>query len=83
MSTPYSRDFLVVYTNNQCSEEEERAIINQLIPLLEAIETIHTFCRVYEVIDLIKYKVIKKPTQLSKFLSQDDLKPFQFVVSKN
>jgi hypothetical protein len=39
--------------------------------------------RAYEVIDLNRYKILDKPTQILKVVNRGDLKPFLFLSSKN
>lgn len=83
MRLPSSRDLFVLFKDELYSEQEMQAAIDQLNTLLYEVETIEIFCKVNEVIDINKNKLINKPLKLSRLLFQKEMKPFQFVINKN
>lgn len=78
-----NRDLLVLlkdeFTNEQAIENE----LEKLNELLHLIETIDNFCIAYEVIDLNKYKIYHQRKKIIEVINQEQLKPFQFICTKN
>lgn len=82
MKTP-NRDLLVLVKDefpNKLSMEYE---LEQLNELLFRTETIENFCIASEVFDLNRYVIIEDRKRLVRILSQDSVKPFQFICNKN
>ena len=67
------------FTNEQAIENE----LEKLNELLHLIETIDNFCIAYEVIDLNKYKIYHQRKKIIEVINQEQLKPFQFICTKN
>jgi hypothetical protein len=51
--------------------------------LLSRCETLDQLSLIYEVIDLNRYKVIRKPGLVKSILLQKDKKRFQFLFNRN
>lgn len=78
-----SRDVLIVsklsYLSDQASEKEYLRIL----PLLSKVETLQAACISTEVIDVARYKIIKKPSKVLELIRKRQHKPFVFVFNKN
>ncbi len=78
-----NRDLLVLMKDNALSEaamEHEVEILNNI---LYNVESLHSFCIANEVIDVNKYKIIKKPHQIQQAIRERSHKPFVFICNKN
>ena len=82
MNNP-NRDLLVLFNHEIMTQKAIEHEVEQLHQLLYAIERIENLIIAHEIIDLNKYKVIKKNTQLRKLIRLRDLKPFVFLNCKN
>ena len=78
-----NRDLLVLFNQELMSPQAIEHEVELLHQLLYAIERLENLVIAHEIIDLNKYKVISKSTQLHKLLRQDELKPFVFLNCKN
>lgn len=81
--SPQNRDLLVLtkkHTMNQGDLEHE---VELLIDLLYHVENMETFCTASEIIDLNKYKVIKKRHLIKQALRERKGKPFVFINNMN
>lgn len=65
---------------NQKTIDQEVASLNSL---LQAVETSPHFCDSFELIDLNKFKVIKKTHILSMAVKSNKKKPFEFLINCN
>jgi hypothetical protein len=54
--------------------------LNQILFHVEAIENL---CLANEIIDINNYKILSKPEKIEKVISNNRLKPFQFIHTKN
>lgn len=80
---PRNRDLLVLTkkaTMNQKELDHEIELLNDLFHLVENSNAVCTAC---EVIDLNRYKVIRKTKRVKQNLKQPKLKPFVFISFKN
>jgi hypothetical protein len=80
---PRNRDLLVLAkkeTMNQKELDREIELLNELFHLVENSNAVCTAC---EVIDLNRYKVIRKSKYIKQILKQPKLKPFVFISIKN
>lgn len=82
MNNP-NRDLLVLFNHELMTQKAIEYEVEQLHQLLYAIEGIESLIIAHEIIDLNKYKVINKNTQLRKLIRQRELKPFVFLNCKN
>ena len=82
MNNP-NRDLLVLFNHELMTQKAIEYEVEQLHQLLYAIEGIDSLIIAHEIIDLNKYKVINKNTQLRKLIRQRELKPFVFLNCKN
>lgn len=80
---PGNRDLLVM-TKNQFNDptelEHEVELLNEI--LYEA-ESIKNFCVANEIIDVNRYKIIRKPHLIIHALREKKNTPFVFVYNKN
>jgi len=78
-----NRDILVL-TKYQVPDpvamEQELQFLDKL---LFKVENLHTFCIVNEIIDLNKYKIIKKHHLIHQIIRERSIKPFVFIFNKN
>ncbi|MEP7254252.1 MAG: hypothetical protein ABI666_00680 [Ferruginibacter sp.] len=82
MNNP-NRDLLVLFNHELMTQKAIEYEVEQLHQLLYAIEGIESLIVAHEIIDLNKYRIINKSTQLRKLIRQRDLKPFVFLNCKN
>jgi hypothetical protein len=78
-----NRDLLVLIKNDSVSEAAMEHEITLLKNLLYSVESIHSFCIANEVIDVNKYKIIKKPHLIQQAIRDKSHKPFVFICNKN
>jgi hypothetical protein len=80
---PRNRDLLVLTkkeTMNQKELEHEIELLNDLFYL---VENSNALCLANEVIDINRYKVIRKIQLVRQMLKEPKLKPFVFISNKN
>jgi hypothetical protein len=82
MKTP-DRDLLVLVKDEFTTEQFMEKELEQLNSLLFHFETIDKFCLAHEVLDVNKFKTIRKPVLIQRVARQQVLKPFQFLYNKN
>ena len=82
MNNP-NRDLLVLFNHEIMTQKAIEHEVEQLHQLLYAIERIENLIIAHEIMDLNKYRVINKNTQLRKLIRQRELKPFVFLNCKN
>lgn len=80
---PGKRDLLVLSKNVSIDQREMELEVEKLHHLLFHVESLDNFCVANEIIDLNKYKIIDNPVKIRKIISNNKLKPFQFVNNKN
>lgn len=78
-----ARDILVVSPTATLSERHMQQELRQLNEILLSVESLRTNAIMHEVIDLNRYKIIRKPAEVSKTLLDRNLKPFIFICNKN
>ncbi len=78
-----SRDLLFVSKFASLSNLEIEKELSLLNKLLYGIELMSTYAIVNEVLDLNKYKVIKKPQLVAQAIREKSQKPFIFIYNKN
>ncbi len=80
---PRNRDLLVLTKKelmNQAELEHEIELLNDLFFLVESSDAV---CLAIEVIDINRYKVIKKFHQVRQILKEQRPRPFVFISNKN
>jgi hypothetical protein len=80
---PGNRDLLVLTkfeVPNVAAMEREVKFLNNL---LFSVENLHCFCTANEIIDVNKYKIIRKPHLIQQVIRERAIKPFVFVFNKN
>ena len=78
-----NRDLLVLLKDDFRTEQAIENELERLNELLLRTETMLNFCVANEILDFNRYKVYQEYTKIMKVLSQDKLKPFQFICNKN
>ena len=78
-----NRDLLVLTkyeVPDPVAMEQEIEFLNKL---LFTVENLHTYCLVNEIIDVNKYKIIRKPYLIHQIIRERNIKPFVFIFNKN
>jgi len=78
-----NRDLLVLTkydVPDPVAMEQEIEFLNKL---LFTVENLHTYCMVNEVIDVNKYKIIRKPHLIHQIIRERNIKPFVFIFNRN
>ncbi|HLL44268.1 MAG TPA: hypothetical protein VK369_14060 [Segetibacter sp.] len=78
-----NRDLLVLSKNISTDEREMQLEVEKLNQILFQVEAIENLCLANEVIDINNYKILRKPKKIEKVISNNRLKPFQFIHTKN
>jgi hypothetical protein len=78
-----SRDVLIVSKLSYLSEQASEKEYVRVLPLLSRVETLQAACIATEVIDVARYKIIRKHSKILELLRQRSHKPFVFVFNKN
>ena len=78
-----NRDLLVLSKNISTDEREMQLEVEKLNQILFQVEAIENLCLANEVIDINNYKILSKPKKIEKVISNNRLKPFQFIHTKN
>jgi len=78
-----NRDLLVLSKSASLNNDSFQHELEQLNSLLFNIENLQSFCAAHEIIDVNKYKVIKKFHLIQQIIREKALKPFVFIFNKN
>lgn len=78
-----NRDLLVLTRKESCDKEEMQIEVEMLHQLLFHAEAMSNFCKVNEVIDVNRYKIIDKPSKVERIVRRNSQKPFVFISNKN
>lgn len=79
----FNRDLLVLFNQELMTPQAIEFEVEKLHILLQSVERLHNLITAHEIIDLNKYKVTNKYSNLRKVLLQGELKPFVFLNNKN
>jgi len=82
MNNP-NRDLLVLFNQEMMTPQAIEHEVEQLHQLLYTIERIDNLITAHEIIDLNRYRIIKKNPQLRKLFRLRELKPFVFLNCRN
>ena len=78
-----NRDLLVLLKDDFRTEQAIENELERLNELLLRTETMVNFCISNEILDFNRYKIYQEYPKIVKVLSQEKLKPFQFICNKN
>lgn len=78
-----NRDLLVLFNQGLMTPQSIEHEVELLHQMLYTIERIDNLVIAHEIIDLNRYRIIRKPFQLKKLIRQKELKPFVFLNCKN
>lgn len=80
---PQNRDLLVLTKKDSMNQQELEHEIKLLNDLFFLVESSNALCIANEVIDINRYKIIRKLHKVGKILREQKLKPFVFISNKN
>ena len=80
---PQNRDLLVLTKKELMKQKELEREIELLNDLFYHVENSNALCIANEVIDINRYKVIRKLHHVNRILKEPKLKPFVFISNKN
>jgi hypothetical protein len=78
-----NRDLLVLFNQGLMTPQSIEHEVELLHQMLYTIERIDNLVIAHEIIDLNRYRIIRKQIQLKKLIRQKELKPFVFLNCKN
>jgi len=82
MNVP-NRDLLVLTKRTAMKPGELEHEVELLVDLLFHVENITAFCIANELIDLNRYKIIRKPHLIQQILREKKIRPFIFISNLN
>jgi len=80
---PRNRDLLVLTKKELMNQQELEHEIELLNDLFCHVENSNALCLANEVIDINRYKIIRKLHLVRQLLKEPRLKPFVFICNKN
>lgn len=78
-----NRDLLIVSKLSNLSHAALQEEVDILVHILYSVESLTQVCIATEMYDLNKYRTIKSPKKIARFLESAKQKPFVFVGNKN
>ncbi len=78
-----SRDLLVLSKKVSLDPQELEHEVEMLHVILFHTETISNFCQATELIDVNRYKIIKKAHLIEQVAKEEKTAPFVFLFNKN
>ncbi len=78
-----SRDLLVLFKEDVMSPQAVEQEVGWLHDLLFQVERLDNFVHAHELIDINRYKIVSKPTEIKKAIRQGIMRPFLFLNNKN
>jgi hypothetical protein len=78
-----NRDLLLLSRKAAINKEEMEYEVEKLHQLLFHVECLENFCKVNEIIDVDKRRIISNPVKMEKLIKQKKLHPFQFINNVN
>ncbi len=78
-----NRDLLLLSRKASVNREEMEHEVEKLHQLLFHVECLENFCKVNEILDIDKHKIISEPSKMEKLIRQKKLHPFQFINNIN
>ncbi|MFN5226234.1 MAG: hypothetical protein ACK5B4_00705 [Bacteroidota bacterium] len=80
----FSRRELVLLSRPSFAKQEDyENEVRELHRILQKAERWEYFCAVHEIIDINRYKIIRKPYQIQQILQEKPIRPFVFLINKN
>jgi len=80
---PRNRDLLVLTKKDSMNQAELEHEIELLNGLFYLVESSNSVCLANEVIDINRYRIIRKLRTVRKILDEPIMKPFVFISNKN
>ncbi len=79
----HNRDIIVLTKKLTMNPEELEHEIEFLNDLLYHAESMYNLCNVTEIIDINRYRVIRKPHLVMQTFRAKEFKPFVFISNRN
>jgi hypothetical protein len=81
--TKVSRDVLIVSRLSYLSEKAMEREYNRVVRLLHQVEKSDAHLLATEILDLPRFKIIRKPAKVSAIIRRNSFKPFLFISNQN
>jgi hypothetical protein len=78
-----NRDLLIVSKLSNLSHAALQVQVDMLVHILYTAESLPRVCAATEVYDLNRYRTIKDPKKIARYLEATKQKPFVFIGNKN
>ena len=78
-----SRDVLIVSKTSYLSDVALEMELHRITRLLHHVESSQNYLLATEILDLPRFRVIKKPLKVKEALLRQPMKPFIFISNKN
>lgn len=78
-----NRDLLVLFKQELMSPNAMEKEVSLLHELLYSVEQMDNFVKAHEIIDLNKYKIIRKEVAIRNFVRRSSEKAFVFLNNRN
>jgi hypothetical protein len=78
-----SRDVLIVSKLSYLSDSALEMELDRITRLLYDVESSESYYQAIEIIDLPRYRIIRKPLKVKEALHRQSTKPFVFICNKN
>jgi hypothetical protein len=78
-----NRDLLIVSKLSNMSHAALQVEVDMLVHILYSVESLSQVCVATEIYDLNKYRTIRDPKKIAKFLETTKQKKFIFIGNKN
>jgi hypothetical protein len=78
-----NRDLLVLSKKVSMDPLELEHEVELLHELLYHVESLPNFCTCTEIVDINRYKIIRKPHLIEQVIREKSLKAFQFLFNRN
>ena len=78
-----NRDLLVMFNQELMSPQAMEHEVSLLHEMLFTVERLDNFVKAHEIIDLNKYKIIRKASAIKNIIRQQKDKPFVFLNNMN
>ena len=78
-----NRDLLVLFKQELMTPKAMEHEVSLLHELLYSVEQMDHFVKAYEIIDLNKYKIIRKDSIIRQYVRRSEEAPFVFLNNRN
>lgn len=78
-----SRDVLIVSKTSYLSDVAMEMELHRITRLLHTVESSQSHLLATEILDLPRFRIIRKPLKVQEALLRQPMKPFVFICNKN